>query len=344
MNRAVLEACLPCLVALAAAVVALRLVVLVSGARLDLSRLRDVHRCQEGGVQSLAFVLTVPIFLAIVLFIVQISQLMVGVVQVNYAAFAAARAASVWVPALVVRDSRFSSQPPDFLDVEAENFLHIDTYTREGDVLTIFPSDYSMKAPWIRAAAILAVAPVCPSRDLGLSSDQLPYYLQQSLTSTRNLYLAMVPAAASNARVPIRLSNKITFAEANTLIALQWRDTAATNGTNTTVGPTYNPQGHPLAASDPDLEWEPGEAGWQDAITVHVIHHFALLPGPGRLLARQLVRSDGLPDNISSRITRDQTNYSEAVYTTPITASATMTAEGIRSLRPVTHALPVPRP
>lgn len=344
MNRAVLEACLPCVAAIAAALVLLRAVVWLSGARLDLARLREVHRCQEGGVQSLAFVITVPVFLAILLFIVQVSQLMVGVMQVNYAAFAAARAASVWIPALVVRDSRFSGQSSDYYDVEAENFLHVDDYSADGTLLTVIPSDYSMKAPWIRAAAVLAVAPVCPSRDLGLTEQDLPFHLQQSLSSTDLLYHAMVPSASSNSRVSPRLNNKITFAEANTLIALQWRDTATSNGTNTTTSPTYNPREHPLAASDPDLVWEPGEAGWQDAITVHVIHHFALLPGPGRLLARQLVRSNGLPDNISTRITREASSYSDVVYTTPITASATFTNEGIRSLRPLTHVLPVSRP
>ena len=50
-------------------------------------------------MQSLSFVLTVPMFIMLMLLAVQITQLMIGLMMVHYAAFAAARSASVWIPA-----------------------------------------------------------------------------------------------------------------------------------------------------------------------------------------------------------------------------------------------------
>ena len=71
----------------------------LSGARIELGRLRRLHADQQGSVQSLSFVLTLPLFIMVLLFIVQVSQLMIGQIVVEYAAFAAARAAAVWIPA-----------------------------------------------------------------------------------------------------------------------------------------------------------------------------------------------------------------------------------------------------
>ena len=112
MHRAVLEACLPWLGALVAACLLLVLVVRCSGASVRWGRLRSLHRDERGAVQSLSFVLTVPIFVMIFMLIVQISQLMIGVMVVNYAAFAAARSAVVWIPADTggaERENRISS-------------------------------------------------------------------------------------------------------------------------------------------------------------------------------------------------------------------------------------------
>ena len=106
LNRAILQSLLPAFAALAAACVLLRIVVGVSGARLEIVRLRKLHRSEEGAVQSLSFVLTLPLFIMIVMFIVQVSQLMIGIMGVHYATFAAARAAIVWTPARVVGNTQ----------------------------------------------------------------------------------------------------------------------------------------------------------------------------------------------------------------------------------------------
>src|SRR5215467_10124984 len=99
MHRAILEACFPLLLWLLAGFAALWLLAKVCGARFSPARLRALHRCERGGVQTVSFVLTLPLFMMIVLFIVQVSQLMIGITVVHYAAFAAARAASVWLAA-----------------------------------------------------------------------------------------------------------------------------------------------------------------------------------------------------------------------------------------------------
>jgi hypothetical protein len=99
MNRAVLHACLPWLAVLAGSLLAAYLLVRFSGARPSLRRLRRLHENQVGGVQSLSFVLALPLFIMIMLFIVQISQLMIGIIVVHYTAYATARSASVWIPA-----------------------------------------------------------------------------------------------------------------------------------------------------------------------------------------------------------------------------------------------------
>ena len=54
-------------------------------------------------MQSLSFVLTLPVFILVMMMIVQVSQLMIGIVVVHYAAFAAARSAAVWIPAAMRR-------------------------------------------------------------------------------------------------------------------------------------------------------------------------------------------------------------------------------------------------
>ena len=101
MLRAWLEACWPGFIALAMACGLLRLLAGVCGTRLNWSRFTSIHRCERGGVQTLAFVLTLPLFMMIVMFIIQVSQLMIAQMVMHYAAFAGARAASVWIPAAV---------------------------------------------------------------------------------------------------------------------------------------------------------------------------------------------------------------------------------------------------
>lgn len=80
MGRQIVEACLPWAGLLVASVLAAWLLARLSGGRLQLARLRRLHRDQGGAVQSLAFVLVLPFFVMILLFIIQVSQVMIGTV------------------------------------------------------------------------------------------------------------------------------------------------------------------------------------------------------------------------------------------------------------------------
>ena len=99
MSRELIIACSPFLAGIAVSVVMLRVLIGLSGARLQPQRIRRLHRDERGAVQSLSFVLTLPLFVMIILFIVQLSQLTLGRLVVEYSAFAAARSAMVWIPA-----------------------------------------------------------------------------------------------------------------------------------------------------------------------------------------------------------------------------------------------------
>lgn len=319
MHRLILQDCIPAGVALALALMLLLAVARLSGATLRWRRLGALHRCQEGGVQSLAFVLTLPLFIMILLFIVQVSQLMTGIVTVNYAAYAAARAASVWIPAYV--DDDYNELGYDF---NGENELP--PGITPGVELPLTSETVaglrSRKYEKIFSAAAIACAPMAPSRATqdgaaGLAS------AGRAASAIKQLYPQFDPAANRNPRIPPRIDNKLGYSFENTYVTVKFEDRNSQPIPGTR---TYNPIAHPTVAH------YPSEVGWQDPVTITVYHDFALLPGPGRFLANLLVREDGKADLVSPRVHKEGD-----VYTTRITASATMTNEGIRSVKPYVH-------
>ena len=306
MHRGVLEACLPWLGLLAAGCAGLTFAVRLSGARLQLRRLRRLHECQAGSVQTLSFVLTLPIFIIFTLFIVQVSQLMVGVVLVHHAAFAAARAASVWIPAR--------------LEFEVENRVSAtDVVSKQtGETYSILP--VGEKYQRIKTAAVLALLPSAPSRELPVERGILNGPLIETL---KQLYASLSPDSQRNARIPARLENKLAYAWQHTEVLI-----TAYDKDDHDSGPTYNPR---MISEDGQLLREPeiDEVGWQDPVTITVRHQFALLPGAGRLLATRVVRQDGVEDALSQQIGR-RSGY----YVREIAASMTLGAEGIQSVIP----------
>ncbi len=95
----------------------------------------------ESGTATVEFCMVLPIVLFLCLVLVQSTLLMVGNQFVNYAAFAAARSAIVYIP---------------------------QDYPGEGEPRnTIVPEEGKPKFDAIRAAAYLAVAPVCGKREDG---------------------------------------------------------------------------------------------------------------------------------------------------------------------------------
>lgn len=337
MHRAVLEALIPAFVALAIGFVLLRLVVRVSGAKFDFRRLRRIHSCETGAVQSLAFVLTLPLFIMIVMFIVQVSQLMIGIMGVHYATFAAARAATVWAPARVnsyyaPREIENILQPP--LAEDAPVALQFDG---DGAGAALPTGAESYKLNKIFAAAVTAVAAVSPSRAAVEPVDCTNCGVKP--WAVRDWYQQLVPSSNSNARIPPRLINKMSYAYWNTRVDLQFFDK------DTREGPTYNPRelvivdGLPIEIGENEWlrDWTPHEVGWQDPLQLTVTHDFALLPGPGRFLAKYIVRADGQADNVSQRISvngslSNGVPWLEPTYTTRISASATLTNEGFKPL------------
>src|SRR5271157_3078183 len=136
MARAILMACLPWLALLLVLILAAWVLLRSSRVQLRLGRLFELHGNEAGSVQSLSFVLTLPLFIVLMMMIVQVSQLMIGTVVVHYAAFAAARSAAVWIPAEI------PTAPPD----ERANCISSHTqHPRPGDYVSDDgPSDGGM--------------------------------------------------------------------------------------------------------------------------------------------------------------------------------------------------------
>jgi hypothetical protein len=267
---------------------------------------------ERGGVQSLAFVLTFPVFLLLVLFIAQLSQLMIGVVIVHYAAFASARAASVWIPADVDDASRFSGGDSSGQNELPPFLAPGQTWRLSQDVVDGLNN---RKCREIWSSAALACVPLAPSG--GRTSGRSSLTAASVSGSLAMVVQAIDPSARNNAILPRRVANKVAYSFANTTVDLDFTDRSSQGAQGIA---TYNPIGHP------HVEYLPSEVGWQDPVTVTVHHKFVLLPGPGRWLAAGIANRDG-------RIVRE-----DGVYKTTLSASATMTIEGLQSLRPTLHA------
>jgi len=348
MLRAWLEACWPGFIALAIAFLLVRLLIAAAGVRVAWSRFTSIHRCERGGVQTLAFVLTLPLFMMIVMFIIQVSQLMIAQMVMHYAAFAGARAASVWIPAAVDeppenftcdpyidQDEYFGNDPLTGQSryLEMENRLGVMPTPAGAEVdpsvVEAAADSPSTKLRKIRAAVLQAAAPMCPSRDVGarFTTPELNW----SIPASQRMYAAIAPQSRSNSRIPQRIANKLQYADAATQVFLQWRDGRNPQGRDSLDYRAYNVRNHP----NPNVHFHPQEVGWQDPVTVYVVHDFALIPGPGRFLSTFLVRSDGLPDNVSPKIRKDTGTFNQVMYTVRLEASATMVPEGIKSIRPL---------
>ncbi len=343
MGRAVLIACLPwigCLVLLVAVLFAL---VRWNRARPQWHRLAWLHRDQGGSVQSLSFVLTVPLFVWVMLFIVQVTQLMIATVVVHYAAYAAARSAAVWIPQRIGNGELENWFPWYLPDPEAPQQFPVlnpgePGYGPSAGGVTYLVQPNSLKYRKIRQAALLAVAPVCPSRDLGLPVDAQSAELAGLM---ERAFAAMAPRRAVPAAILPRLRNKLAYAS-GTLQLSRWDDSVGgwiyedvplTDVQVRFFHPNTEP---PLVPWYIEPHWEeffPGaELGWQDHVTVTVTHQLALLPGPGQLLASRVLRHPGhVQDPLSRRIAEGQ-SAGERVYVYPVTATATLGIEGDKSV------------
>lgn len=312
MGRAVLIACVPWLALMLLSLAALGITMRCSRARPQWRRLRQLHADQLGAAQSLSFVLTLPLFVMLMLFIVQVSQLMIGQVVVEYAAFAAARAAAVWIPAYAA----------DRETGEVESWNCVGGYAADGDASNQEPSPFGpsdggmtyklapqgAKYDKIRTAAAMACLPISPSRRFPGDADPPA----KILGSLKMAYSAITSGSAENVRIPDRLKHKLAYALSEDHLTVEVR---------------FYHSNRELPLLDWEIppgvvEFRPGqELGWQDPITVTVKYDLALLPGPGRLLARWHVR------RIAGQ--RDPANNVYAdTYTYPLSAKVTLGNEG----------------
>ena len=320
MGRSILLACVPWMAILIASCCVLYVLARANRARLRPRRLRRLHTDQRGSVQSLSFVLTLPLFIMVLLLIVQVSQLMIGQMVVEYAAFATARAAAVWIPAdtpypegancisAFFSDSNAADQIVPIMDPDDPNFGPVEG----GMTYRIEPG--GAKFEKIASAAVMACMPISPSRDVGTTLSGAGSLAADIIGRA---YVAMAPDSDSGPAAARRIRNKLAYAMANTSVEIKFYH----KNSEPPLGFPY------LMPSDPN-EFRFNEIGWQDQITVTVRHDLALLPGPGRLLAR----STGAGDQVSGSV-ENRGN----VYTYSLSASVTIGNEGEKPVIPYVY-------
>jgi len=326
MTNPMIQSCLPWAALVIASVLAARIMIWFSGARLNAARVRSIHSCEKGSVQSLSFVLVLPFFVMTLMMIVQASHLMIGNIVVHYGAFASARSASVWIPANV-------SALEDANSISSRRLIDTDDL---GWQYEITPT--GEKFSKIRQAAVLACFTLGPSRDMGYElPDNQSIMTANSLT---RLYQGLDPDSISNSQIPQRLENKLAYSVANTDVRLtvwhRFRENAGGLSHPDEMGrqSEYPVPNHSAGRDAPLYANEEGqldfnEIGWQDHITAEVTYNLPLLPGPIRFFAP---RTQGPTLESDRRTTTDDedsaTDTTGNVYIWPITASATLGNEG----------------
>jgi hypothetical protein len=273
MQRQLFIDCLPYLVAIVVSMGVLRLLLWFGGGQLSVVRVRRLHGDEQGAVQTLSFVLTLPLFVMVLMFIVQLSQITIGRVVLEYSALAAARSASVWIPANLGASERENQ-------IASLSFTeHVDSNEdhQAYNVYQVAPE--GPKYNKIHLAAAIACMPICPSRNYGVTTD-LPGYA--ALSAIQHVYQLMSPDSQGNTKIPERLANKLAYALENTRVEVFVHHKAE----EPPLGRQYI-EPWQLDRDYYQVEFAPNEIGWQDRLEVKVTHDFALLPGPGRILARK---------------------------------------------------------
>jgi hypothetical protein len=251
---------------------------------------------------------------------------------VHYAAFAAARSAAVWIPANMVfePENQVSSYYPDpnvpqvfpIWDPTDEDYGPAEggvTYVIEPANAT-YGQISSPKLRKVALAAVMACMPICPSRELGLSAAAGGGLAGQ----IDEAYRTMVPDAYTEG-ISLRLRRKLAYALQHTSIEVHF----------------YHSNREPELRRHYDRHtgaylggFEDNELGWQDSITVTVKHDLALLPGPGRLLARPTRAPDTAVDGVYV-----YPLYASRPYPYARSPSATMGNEGEESVIPYVYPI-----
>ncbi len=360
MGRSVLQGCWPWMAWWVGSCGLLWLLARAGRGRLRWGRLRRLHGDQRGTAQGLSFVLVLPLFIFVIMFIVQVSQLWIAEMVVHYAAYTGARAAAVWIPARLEGgvetencvwayedDLSLPDPTAPITDPDDPNF---------GPAQNAAVGDYYRMAPLgrkyekIRSAVVLALVPISPSRDLGFD---LPDQATTTWGILDRAFQAMAPNPASGTgAITRRLRNKLAYAANNAEVEvrffhsrvepylLNWRPTYPDHDPF-----PWLPESDPRSPEPPDdlYEFRANEIGWQDQITVTVHYDLALLPGPGRLLFRTQHRDTG-PETVSQRPIAGR-GPSNVYYSFPLVGSfttgrqsATLANEGEKSVLPYVYS------
>ncbi len=231
-----------CLGMIGLLILTMHLLVRFSGARRRRTGLIQLHHDQQGSVQSLSFVLTLPAFIIVMMGIVQVSQIMMAQVVVEYAAIAAARAASVWVPEHVTRGSNayhrncigagnlVSSAQRLVWDGNPQHALEPledgKTYKVPDDLTSA--ASKTPKIDRITTAATLACLPIAPSRETGYPLTQegeqvhlAMYRAYTTLAGDEQMRSVRYDGENRQAAVAQRLKNKLAYSMSNTKIEIE---------------------------------------------------------------------------------------------------------------------------
>lgn len=265
---------------------------------------KNLHRCQDGGVQSLALVLTMPLLVGTLLLVIQLAQILVAVMTVQYAAFAASRSAVVWVTSAT--DDSIVAGPNEILTHGgAERWVEVSPDLRQS----------SRKYREIYAAAAQACVAIAPARQIaGPRADAIE--TDQAVEAF--LVFQQLQADPREGRWRLAVGNRWSYAFANTQVRVKFAGQPR-------YSPTYNPVDHPVR------EYDPREVGWDESVTAVVRHEVAILPGPGRWLFQQVAWGSATGDASSGW---SGSGRSDRV---PVYGSTTLTLAGIKSNHPVSY-------
>jgi hypothetical protein len=325
MHREALIACVPYLAGIAALLMCQAILLRFSGARLQLRHLWQLHRDQRGAIQSLSFILTLPVFMFIMMFIVQLSLITMARISVEYAAFAATRSAVVWFPSHLGTELLAENR------VSPSSLVPLRQYEANGRTYIVYrvvPA--GDKVAQVHLAAAMACMPICPSTNTGAGANHPG---NQALASIQRAYRALAPGSVANTRIPARLRNKLAYALANTRVEIEVHHCSdRISGGDPPLYPEWS-----LELEHPERYLWPNEIGWQDQVYVTVTHNYALLPGPGRLLARR-ADSPTEYDNVAEQI-----QQSNGVFYRTLVATARMGNEGQKPSSQIsTYVQPLP--
>jgi hypothetical protein len=276
VGRMLVLACLPWLTWMVVGSLLLFAVLRIAGGRINLDRLLELHANQSGSAQSLSFVLALPVLVMIVLFIVQVSQLMIGTIVTHYAAYAAARAAAVWIPARLSVGEKANCISSYYPDPNAKDQVLPSLLgpTDGGMWFVVRPG--SVKYDKITSAAVMACMSISPSRDVGVPLSNQGVVAAEIIGAA---YSEFLPRSTNNAAIPGRIRHKLAYAMANTSVEMRF----------------YHKNSEPPLAThyvkDDIGEFYPNEIGWQDLIEVTVRPLVGCWRGISSAMTKSLRRS-----------------------------------------------------